>query len=120
MPPATVRVCDAGTDVRIDGVVVERTPAGIQPVADAVVNGRFPPAPFDPAIEKRTDTNGRYQLCRALPVGSCDSGICRLPFEISAGKDGYATASTTVTVDYDFWYPYGGPTKATDLELARE
>jgi hypothetical protein len=102
--------------VHIFGVVVERTPAGIRPLADAVVNGRFPPAAFEAALEKRTDTSGRYQFCREVPAGLCDSGGCRLPFEISAGKDGYATASTTVTVVYDAWWfnDFGAP----DLELA--
>jgi hypothetical protein len=116
-PQASVNVPSDGcpADVRIFGVVVERTPAGIRPLADAVVNGRFPPAPVEAALEKRTDTSGRYQFCREVPAEPCASGACRLTFEISAGKNGYATAVTTVTVDYNAWWfnDFGAP----DLEL---
>ena len=98
------------------GRVIEGAPDWNLPVRDAVVDGRYPGAAFDPANEARTGTDGRYRLCLTIPP-DCESGACNAEVEIRARKDGYVTAARTLKFAYDHW---GYSALQVDLELVPE
>ena len=95
----------AGCDLYLMGLVTERISGGTQAAAGATVNWRhFEGGPFETANEIRADANGKYHVCVPTPPSVCESGACTLKYEVRATKIGYAAGSTSVVVDYNYWW----------------
>jgi hypothetical protein len=107
---------DTANTVR--GVVSERTPGGIQPISDAIVELflRDYASILDPHPVKETLTGaaGGYLLCLPPPGGS---GAADQPFEVRVRKNGYRTASQSFQYAYSVW-DYGD--LVVNLELLRD
>jgi hypothetical protein len=109
----------------LEGVVSERTPDGIQPIAGAVVELFLADrrdseniADLEPVKATVTRSDGKYLICLPVPTGGTGgTGPGGQPFDVLVRKDGYQTASASFRFAYSVW-DYG----STDvsLELVRK
>jgi len=117
--PSPTRTLDAVAAETVGGAVSERTPDGIQPISDAIVELFVGESDniFESVKVTVTEANGGYVIHLPSPGGSGGTGPDGQLFEVRARKGGYRTASQSFRHAYSVW-SYGGV--EVNLELVRE